>query len=91
MRLRQLSFDAPSLLTLLSLDLLLEILYRLPVKSLMILKCVCKPLNALISDPIFAKDHIRFSHIRITTSSCVHGFHFKTGVGFLFEEGVFSL
>jgi len=46
---------------LLSLDLLLEILYRVTVKSLLILKCVCKPLNSIISDPKFAKDHLRLS------------------------------
>jgi F-box interacting protein len=49
------------LFALLSLDLLLEILYRLTVKSLLILKCVCKPLNSIISDPKFAKDHLRLS------------------------------
>jgi len=52
------------LLTLLSLDLLLEILYKLPVKSLMKLKCVSKYLNSIISDPKFAKDHLRLSHTR---------------------------
>jgi hypothetical protein len=52
------------LLTLLSLDLLLEILYKLPVKSLTKLKCVSKYLNSIISDTKFAKDHLRLSHTR---------------------------
>jgi F-box interacting protein len=34
------------------------------VKSLLILKCVCKRLNSIISDPKFAKDHLRFSQTR---------------------------
>jgi F-box interacting protein len=50
--------------TLLSLDLVLEILYRLPVKSLLILKSVCKPLNSIISDPNFTKDHLHLSQTR---------------------------
>lgn len=50
-----------NILTLLTLDLLLEILYRLPVKSLLKLKCVCKSLNSIMSDPKFAKDHLRLS------------------------------
>jgi len=45
-------------------DLLLDILYRLHVKSLLILKCVSKPLNSFISDPKFEKDHFRLSQTR---------------------------
>lgn len=49
---------------LLPLELMLEILYRLAVKSLLTLKCVCKPLNSIIFDPKFAKDHFRLSKTR---------------------------
>ncbi|AES79465.1 F-box protein interaction domain protein [Medicago truncatula] len=38
-------------------DLVLEILYRLPVKSLMQFKCVCKSWKSFISHPKFAKKH----------------------------------
>ena len=38
-----------------------EILLRLDVKSLMLLKCVSKPWNTLISDPIFVKMHLKLS------------------------------
>jgi hypothetical protein len=51
------------LFALLSLDLVLEILYRIPIKSLLTLKCVSKPFNSFISDPIFANDHLRLSKI----------------------------
>jgi hypothetical protein len=51
-------------------DLFPEILCRLPVKSLGQLRCVCKSFNSLISDPKFAKKHLRMStkrrHIMLT-------------------------
>jgi len=53
--------DHLGMFALLWLDLVLEILYRLPVKSLLTLKCVCKPLNSITSYPNFAKDHLRLS------------------------------
>ncbi|XP_057428936.1 F-box/kelch-repeat protein At3g23880-like [Lotus japonicus] len=42
-------------------DLVVEILCRLPVKSLLQLRCVCKSWKTLISDPEFAKTHLRCS------------------------------
>ncbi|KAK7340707.1 hypothetical protein VNO77_21417 [Canavalia gladiata] len=41
----------------LSHELIVEILLRLPVKSLLRFKCVCKSWLSLISDPRFAKSH----------------------------------
>ncbi|GAU35092.1 hypothetical protein TSUD_70150 [Trifolium subterraneum] len=42
-------------------ELILEILLRLPVRSLLGLKCVCKSWKTLISDPRFANNHLRIS------------------------------
>lgn len=42
-------------------ELITEILCRLPVKSLVKLKCVCKPWNSLISDSKFTRKHFRMS------------------------------
>ncbi|KEH37622.1 F-box protein interaction domain protein [Medicago truncatula] len=49
-----------SLLILLD-ELIAEILSRLPVKTLMQMKCVCKSLKTLISHPFFAKLHLHRS------------------------------
>ncbi|KAK6266052.1 hypothetical protein QUC31_016889 [Theobroma cacao] len=40
-------------------DIIANILSRLPVKFLIQLKCVCKPWRSLISDPQFAKLHLK--------------------------------
>ncbi|CAK8573317.1 unnamed protein product [Lathyrus sativus] len=40
-------------------ELINEILLRLPVKHLLQFKCVCKSWKTLISDPQFAKNHLR--------------------------------
>ncbi|PNX83638.1 F-box/kelch-repeat protein [Trifolium pratense] len=45
----------------LPLDIIAEILCRLPVKLLLQLRCVCKSWNALITDPDFAKKHLSMS------------------------------
>ncbi|AES68594.1 putative F-box domain, galactose oxidase/kelch, beta-propeller, F-box associated interaction [Medicago truncatula] len=42
-------------------DVLPEILFRLPVKLLVQLRCLCKFFNSLISDPKFAKKHLQLS------------------------------
>lgn len=56
-------------------DLIVEILVRIPVRSLLKFKCVCKSWETLISDPQFAKHQIRTStvnpnmtHKRLVTS-----------------------
>ncbi|XP_057459122.1 F-box/kelch-repeat protein At3g06240-like [Lotus japonicus] len=41
----------------LPVDMMVEILLRLPIKSLLRFKCVCKSWLSLISDPQFAKSH----------------------------------
>lgn len=38
-------------------DIMIEILHRLPLKSLLISKCVCRLCNHLISDPIFISSY----------------------------------
>ena len=51
-------------------DVLPEILCRLPIKLLGQLRCLCKSLNSLISDPNFAKKHLQLStkrhHLMLT-------------------------
>ncbi|KAI4317713.1 hypothetical protein L6164_025562 [Bauhinia variegata] len=42
-------------------ELLVEVLSRLPVKSLLQLRCVCKSWKSLISDPQFVKKHLQMS------------------------------
>ncbi|MED6179954.1 hypothetical protein PIB30_005753 [Stylosanthes scabra] len=42
-------------------EVMVEILLRLPVKSLLRFKCVCKHWLSLISDPNFAKQHFQLS------------------------------
>ncbi|CAJ2658510.1 unnamed protein product [Trifolium pratense] len=57
------TLTSPSLPTL-PFEIVEEILSRLPVKFLMQLKSVCKPWKSLISDPKFAKKHLRVSTTR---------------------------
>lgn len=40
-------------------DVVVDLLSRLPVKSLLRFKCVAKPWNSLISSPQFAKAHLK--------------------------------
>ncbi|XP_057442865.1 F-box/kelch-repeat protein At3g23880-like [Lotus japonicus] len=54
------SHQAPPFPTL-PFELGVEILCRLPVKLLLQLRCVCKSWKSLISDPKFAKNHLRCS------------------------------
>jgi F-box interacting protein len=51
-------------LPVLPLDVIPEILCRLPVKLLLQLRCVCKSWKSLISDPKFAKKQFRVSTTR---------------------------
>jgi len=54
------NYTIPQLPTL-PLDLISEILCRLPVKLLLQFRCVCKSWNSLLTDPIFAGKHLRLS------------------------------
>ena len=40
-------------------DIITEILLRVPAKSLIRFRCVCKSWRALISDPSFVQNHLR--------------------------------
>ncbi|GAU20090.1 hypothetical protein TSUD_381820 [Trifolium subterraneum] len=48
----------------LPIEIIAEILSRLPIKFLIQLQSVCKPWKSLISDPKFAKKHFRLSTTR---------------------------
>ncbi|AES68633.1 putative F-box domain-containing protein [Medicago truncatula] len=64
-------------------DLLPEILCRLPVKLLVQLRCVCKFFNSLISDPNFAKKHLRMStkrHHLMLTNSCDYDYYYDRDI-----------
>lgn len=56
--------SSPPPLPTLTFDLIEEILCMLPVKLLLQLWCLCKSFNSLISDPKFAKKHLRLSTTR---------------------------
>ncbi|CAJ2629798.1 F-box/kelch-repeat protein At3g23880-like [Trifolium pratense] len=47
-------------------ELIVEILLRLPVRSLLQFKCVCKSWKTLISNPQFTKTHLRISTVEPT-------------------------
>ena len=53
----------PQITHMLLFELIVEILLRLPVKSLLRFRCVCKSWNALISGTEFAEKHLRTSAI----------------------------
>ncbi|KAJ1427234.1 F-box-like domain superfamily [Sesbania bispinosa] len=48
----------------LSQEVIIQILLRLPVKSLLRFKCVCKSWLSLISDPYFARSHFELAAAR---------------------------
>ncbi|XP_024185413.1 F-box/kelch-repeat protein At3g23880 isoform X2 [Rosa chinensis] len=50
-------------------DVIAEILARLPVKSLMRFRCVCKSWRALISESYFVKKHLSYEERGITESA----------------------
>ncbi|KAK9904408.1 hypothetical protein M0R45_000774 [Rubus argutus] len=62
-------------------DIVVEVLARLPVKSLMRFRCVCKPWRAFISDPCFVRKQFSYaaakgsgdSDIRLMFSVNPHG------------------
>ncbi|KEH32806.1 putative F-box domain, galactose oxidase/kelch, beta-propeller, F-box associated interaction [Medicago truncatula] len=70
MILTSLSQMAETQLPTLPIDVLPEILCRLPIKLLGQLRCLCKSFNSLISDPKFAKKHLQLStkrhHLMLT-------------------------
>ncbi|GAU33084.1 hypothetical protein TSUD_227430 [Trifolium subterraneum] len=68
---RQRLITSTTTLTSLPFDLLSQILCKLPVRLLVQLRCLCKSFNSLISDPKFAKNHLRLStkqhHLMLST------------------------
>jgi len=73
--------NSTSLHATLPFDPVLEILYRLPVKSLVQFKSVCKSWKSLISHPKFAKNHLRLSttrHHLFFPHLSKHDYTFKT-------------
>lgn len=52
-------------------DILVEILTRLPVKSLMRFRCVCKPWRALISQSYFATKHRSYADTENSSSRLI--------------------
>ncbi|KAJ1405648.1 F-box-like domain superfamily [Sesbania bispinosa] len=76
---------SPSPLPFLPDELVEEILSRLPVRSLMRFRCVCKSWMSLISDPYLVKKHLHlstqttnFTHHRIILSATTAEFHLKS-------------
>ncbi|KAM7511342.1 hypothetical protein LguiB_010217 [Lonicera macranthoides] len=52
-------------------DLVIEILKRLPVRSLMRLRCVCKTWCALTNNPDFVNLHLQFNHTHVNDNRLV--------------------
>ncbi|KAM7511341.1 hypothetical protein LguiB_010216 [Lonicera macranthoides] len=52
-------------------DLVIEILKRLPVRSLMRLRCVCKTWCALTNNPDFVNLHLQFNHTHVSDNRLV--------------------
>ncbi|XP_057418294.1 putative F-box protein At3g16210 [Lotus japonicus] len=68
------SLHPPPPLPTLPFELVVEILCRLPVKSLLQFRCVCKSWNSLISgDPKFARKHLRCSPKDFTRHHLIFG------------------
>lgn len=67
------SFQDPPPLPTLPFHIIEEIFCRLPVNLLLQLRCLCKPLNSLISDPKFAKKHLHLS-----TTHRIHEISYST-------------
>ncbi|KAL2530868.1 F-box/kelch-repeat protein [Forsythia ovata] len=64
-------------------EIIIEVLLRLPVKSLVKFRCVCKPWLSLISSPQFAKTHLKIS------SEKNKGEHDRLVLGCTSDYGVF--
>ncbi|PNY15547.1 F-box/kelch-repeat protein [Trifolium pratense] len=62
-------------------DLIPEILSRLPVKSLLQFRCVCKSWKSLISDPKFANKHLTLS-----TTHTIHCISYRDNVHVLLKS-----
>ncbi|PRQ52364.1 putative F-box domain-containing protein [Rosa chinensis] len=50
---------------------IVDILSRLPARSLLRFRCVCKAWRALISDPYFIRKHLSRINTKISTSYCL--------------------
>ncbi|CAI9090713.1 OLC1v1025540C1 [Oldenlandia corymbosa var. corymbosa] len=57
-------------------DIIIEVLKRLPVKSLLRFKCVCKIWNSTISDPQFTETHRKCSRFRVGGNYLVAFWHY---------------
>ena len=66
-------YDPNILLPFLPEELIVEIILRLPVRSLLQFKCVCKTWKTLISNPQFAKRHLLSSTPHLQLVSSVYG------------------
>ena len=64
-------------MTYLPLHIIDNILLRLPVKSLLWLRCVCKARCTLISHPQFAKTHLQLPQTQAKTRLCIINFEEK--------------
>ncbi|XP_047323710.1 F-box/kelch-repeat protein At3g23880-like [Impatiens glandulifera] len=77
--------DSVHVLPYLPTEIITKILIRLPVKTLVRFKCVCRSWLALISDPIFVENHLRasiqdkgYAHHRLIMSSGSRSFEVKS-------------
>ena len=69
-------------------EVVAEILLRLPVKSLIKFKSVCRSWRTLINDPSFAKRHLRFNANRVSSSAVLYltWFRLVAADSYMFEQ-----
>ncbi|XP_047326822.1 F-box/kelch-repeat protein At3g23880-like [Impatiens glandulifera] len=86
-------FDSDHLASSLPEEIIIEILIKLPVKSLLQFMCVCRSWCALISNPIFVKKHLRavtedenYEHHRLITKSFCADVEWSSLLSVLREE-----